>query len=367
MLDKQEILHKLNDLIPGVIINTNNELKILKESLQWFKSNHDRLSELFGIAEVSTSSKIDETFAVDLNQDNYKILGIDGSQIYPDKHQGINCFLLNIGIASFSYAQQSSVFLKSFPSIYFENDAECEITIDNINYLRTQLEFLKGFELSQIHKDNIRDPFVFLFDGPLYFWYLENKPENIKKRFLSSYVSILNLFYSKKIPIIGFLSAPKNKDIINLIKVGITQKIIDLGYECNTNFQFTSDMDFVSFFLKPYSRTALFKLTSNLSMHYPEHLRPCYCYINFGEEIARIEFPYWLTQDINFEKYLNILVDQCKKGAGYPVALSEAHEQAVVKSFDREFFFAALNKISSQSNHMIKFSQKSMKKRVVAV
>ena len=32
------------------------------------------------------------------------------------------------------------------------------------------------------------------------------------------------------------------------------------------------------------------------------------------------------------------LVDQCRKGHGYPVAISEAHEQAVVTAGDREEF-----------------------------
>jgi hypothetical protein len=31
-------------------------------------------------------------------------------------------------------------------------------------------------------------------------------------------------------------------------------------------------------------------------------------------------------------------MDQCAKGRGYPVALSEAHEQAVVRAADRRSF-----------------------------
>jgi len=35
----------------------------------------------------------------------------------------------------------------------------------------------------------------------------------------------------------------------------------------------------------------------------------------------------------------NIVLDQCKRGQGYPVALSEAHEKAVVTGVDREQFW----------------------------
>ena len=33
-----------------------------------------------------------------------------------------------------------------------------------------------------------------------------------------------------------------------------------------------------------------------------------------------------------------LVLDQCRRGQGYPVALSEAHEQAVVTGADREQF-----------------------------
>jgi hypothetical protein len=34
-----------------------------------------------------------------------------------------------------------------------------------------------------------------------------------------------------------------------------------------------------------------------------------------------------------------LVLDQCQRGQGYPVALSEAHEQAVVTTADRENFW----------------------------
>ena len=58
------------------------------------------------------------------------------------------------------------------------------------------------------------------------------------------------------------------------------------------------------------------------------------------EEIARIEIPQWVAQD---EKRLNLVhtlvLDQCRRGQGYPVALGEAHEKAVITGADRENFW----------------------------
>ena len=75
MLDKQEILRKLNDLIPNVIVNTNTELGILRDCLKWFTNNSDKLFELFKIGEVSFLDQIDKTHSINLYEDNYKILG----------------------------------------------------------------------------------------------------------------------------------------------------------------------------------------------------------------------------------------------------------------------------------------------------
>ncbi len=41
-----------------------------------------------------------------------------------------------------------------------------------------------------------------------------------------------------------------------------------------------------------------------------------------------------------------MVCDQIRKGSGYPVSLSEAHEQAVVRASDRELFYDLLGSSS---------------------
>jgi hypothetical protein len=62
-----------------------------------------------------------------------------------------------------------------------------------------------------------------------------------------------------------------------------------------------------------------------------------------------------------------IVVDQVKKGYGYPVALAEAHEQAVVKGPDRDFFYHLITKLGIEQRRRTTVSFKSAKKRSVAV
>ena len=62
-------------------------------------------------------------------------------------------------------------------------------------------------------------------------------------------------------------------------------------------------------------------------------------YLNGGAEIARVEVPDWLVEDPELLALSHVmLVKQCELGLGYPVAISEAHEQAVISGHDREEF-----------------------------
>lgn len=61
------------------------------------------------------------------------------------------------------------------------------------------------------------------------------------------------------------------------------------------------------------------------------------------------------------------MLDQACKGNGYPVAIAEAHEQAVVKGPDRDFFYLLINKLAYDEKKRMSLSQKSMKKRVSVI
>ena len=52
-----------------------------------------------------------------------------------------------------------------------------------------------------------------------------------------------------------------------------------------------------------------------------------------------MEVPRWVVQDENLLSLSHSLIlDQCRRGQGYPVAISEAHEQAVLNGQDRQIF-----------------------------
>jgi hypothetical protein len=70
-----------------------------------------------------------------------------------------------------------------------------------------------------------------------------------------------------------------------------------------------------------------------------------FCYLHVGTEVARVEVPRWVVADVDQgERALAMVLAQVQKGYGYPVALAEAHNQAVVRGGDRHRFFALLER-----------------------
>ena len=217
---------------------------------------------------------------------------------------------------------------------------------------------------------------VCFVDGTIIFWNLEGKQEEVKDYFLSSYLFWLNKFYENKTLVSGYISFPKSRELVNLIKLGLCRFTSADCIPCYSKFtEFPCkavdnliDTHVCRFFLKPNQRTTVFYSTSKITKHYPEHLKPCFCYLHAGDEIARLEMPFWIAQNKDLLDYLcSIAIDQCKKGQGYPVVLAEAHEQAVVKGPDREFFYHLIQKIGIEQKRRFFVSKKSLKKRGIGI
>jgi hypothetical protein len=59
-----------------------------------------------------------------------------------------------------------------------------------------------------------------------------------------------------------------------------------------------------------------------------------------------------------------LVVEQCRKGFGYPVALSEAHEQAVVSGADRAQFWDVVERVMLEGNIGADISLKQRSKKI---
>jgi hypothetical protein len=97
--------------------------------------------------------------------------------------------------------------------------------------------------------------------------------------------------------------------------------------------------------------------------NYGDH-QVAFFYLHCDEEIARVEIPQWVAQDERLLSLTHSLVlDQCRRGQGYPVAISEAHEQAVISGSDRRLFREMVSQVLDRQGVTTFTSEKERSKR----
>lgn len=314
---------------------------------------------------LNTSFPVEQHVCAD-----YEIVAVDGSQIYPDRHQGTSCYLINIGLVVMRYDQQKSqAHLHTEPHVFgsLDNVYSTASVIDLVNALREAYEFETAAEYMQ---RNLRDTYsktLLAFDGSLIFWHLESKPDDFKDVFIQRYMTVLHALYNRRIFYAAYVSAPRHREVSNLIRLALAQ------FELETNdawhlIDHVTDAQVMQFFLAPGTRSQPYIYTGNLRYAYGQESCPCFFYLHTGYEIARVEIPAWIARDrAACDLVASVLLDQADKGKGYPIALAEAHEQAVVKGPDRDFFYQLITRHGIQRNKRIECSLKSAKKKSIGV
>ena len=307
---------------------------------------------------------------IERNISAYIALSVDGSQIYPDRHNILSCFLINTGSVVLPYnIEDKKVQLFSEPKVFAGIDEDQQaFTTDGVNCKRQELELRAGLDLAKkikVHHNNA--PMVLLFDGSLIFWHLSSKEIHVRDHYLNAYLALLDQLCHEKIPVCWYISMPKSKELMSLVRLYLCNFDTDKKemYEVVNN---VIDSTIMYGVLEPFQRSIVFSNHSSISSYYPTHLRPFFFYVHTGNEIGRVEIPAWMAQDSSMiDMIAQVVIDQCIKGGGYPVALAEAHEQAVVKGPDREFFYHFLQKMGMERNHAQSISRKSLRKRGMGI
>lgn len=298
---------------------------------------------------------------------------VDGSQIYPDRHHTISCFLINTGVIVLPYGVEGKrvawysepmVFTGAHNEIVSVSGQQAAMSVDFVNCKRQELEMRMGLEVGiTLQQEHATIPQVLLFDGSLIFWHLSSKDPELRDYFLHTYLALLDNLFHEKIITAWYISMPKSKELINLMRLHLSHFDV-LRVESWKAIDRFTDSAIMNMVLQPLTRSIVFFNRSSISAYYSRHLSPCFFYIHTGHEIGRVEVPQWIAND---EKLLDlvaqVVIDQCIKGDGYPIALAEAHEQAVVKGVDRDFFYHFLQKMGIERNRSFCLSRKNIKKR----
>ncbi|MBD48505.1 MAG: hypothetical protein CL891_05385 [Dehalococcoidia bacterium] len=319
----------------------------------------------------------------------FSVASTDGSHIDVDRHMPIPCALINIGGCVIRYNLQTKSEFFNEPEVYHgeglylkgDTNTVDEVYIEGstLGMLRTvgEIEYLSNI-LTE-YQDN--SPILGLMDGSLILWQVSGPgvPQLVKRRvidqtFIPAMDKLKNLSKTRALGIASYISMPRSTDVVNTLRLYLCQSADEkcsglcsirksLSSPCNLVNNIV-DRDIFAALLKEGQRSAIFSSTSVIMEDYGNH-RICFFYVNNGWEIGRVEVPQWIACNPDLLSLTHTLVlDQCRKGIGYPVAVSEAHEQAVLTGSDRRAFqdmiLAQINNGVSSNNT----SQKDRSKRL---
>ncbi len=408
MLDLRKIagqMHGLSQHLTQEAEANRQRLELAQKYLEDGFSRQDELVKiqkkwrdriLFGNA--TPMEPLDSCIDIVVPPKTHTVIATDGSQIAPNHHEIAYCYLLNIGRVVMHYGQNKHPILDSLPEIFYRPEdlyisRQWGIRTEEwMSYRRTASEAVMLSELAiavveqgemdgkirgqgrgqgdkegdkgtrrQGDKGNFdaskcvseRIPTLAMVDGSLIYWFLDQLPFDARDQILPPILESWKDLRDAGIPLMGYLSASRSIEGMNFFRLSACpHQAPDCISFCPNQmeeipckvFEGLRDSSLWSTQLKPGQRSPLWRSNSRILDLY-EDQQIYFCYVHVGTEIARIEIPAWVVKDTAmFEESLGLMLAQVYKGYGYPVALAEAHNQAVVRGGDRSRFFGLLER-----------------------
>jgi hypothetical protein len=296
---------------------------------------------------------------------NHTVIATDGSHIDLDRHQSAPCRLINIGTVRLDYGDAPSAVLDSSPRLLAEPEElvirdpestrETPLAGALLGIARDVEEFAELTRMADALP--LRLPSAALSDGSLIRWSLTTanyEPYVLRQLLDEGYVKYLDAFRrlcaEREMVVGSYISRPGGEEVVNTLRLAVCPfepancdvhcGRTRLGERPCDRLAGVGDAELFTGALAPGQRSAVFESTSRVIGQYYGGHRIGFFYLKLEDETARVEFPLWLADMPGRLDLLHgVILSQADKGHGYPVALAEAHEQAVLSGADRALFY----------------------------
>ena len=327
---------------------------------------------------------------------DWMAISVDGSHIDVDRHLPLRCYLINLGGCVLTYGANPDCQFFSEPTLatgdgdlYLRPDdgsnAETPISGALLGALRTVQEVERLADAVEAVPPTM--PVLALLDGTLAFWDIQrgNYPRYVVETLVNGRLraALARLREASRgqrpVALAAYTSRPQTTEVAGAVRACLcvsnptectrrcSARRSDLA-QCDGAAGF-DDRELFDALLEPGHRSPLYQ-TGRRASHFALDLAvgtewSRFYYVNSGTEVARVEVPDWVAEDPDLLAMGHaMLAKQCELGLGYPVVISEAHEQAVVSGRDREEFRKLALMLMEQNGLPTPESAKTLSKRL---
>lgn len=303
------------------------------------------------------------------------VVATDGSQIYPDRHVEPTCFLINVSQIAFQYGTTEAPLLTATPRFEYREEALAHhfddvfgsMTTEVVSAIRDEYELRELLSTARGARRSGR-PLVALADGTLIRWMIRGmRNREVERRLIRTYTGMLEEFRAEEVPLASYISMPGNTEVVHLLQFYLDSDLT--GEAPAVRLDGLVDRALFAKTLDPGARSAVFSSTSHIQREYPEGNKICYFYLHVpaaweNGEIGRVEVPAWVAdRPVLLDLIHSVVLSECRKGDGYPMILSEAHERAVIRSAEREQFYRLIEREMRGADLPVESSRKQRAKR----
>ena len=321
---------------------------------------------------------------------DFCVAAVDGSHIDVDRHLPVKCCLINIGSCVLTYGSTPNAVLINRPRLY-ASDEELKIRSHGKPYQEQAVQgvvlgVLRAVEEIKGLVEAVRNlphdlPTLALMDGTLIMFLGRGTPdfvieELVQRGFVRALDELRELASDRQLALASYISLPASAEFMSALRVSACPyPVSDCGQRCgglasgnrpcDEVAEGILDREVFNGLLAEGERSAVFTSSNPLVQNWYGGHGVFFYYLNAGEEMGRVEIPSWVAEDETLLGLTHSLIlDQCRRGPGYPIALMESHEQAVITTSDRRYF-AELVEDSLQDRQMpVYTSEKNRSKRL---
>ncbi len=250
---------------------------------------------------------------------SYKVIGVDGSQVYYDRHEGMPlAYLIHTAAFALSYSsEKSGVELFSWPvCIAPKSDEQARpAEVDGMRFLE-EIRATLFLQKTDAYKDAL-----FLIDGPLFCV----GSQLLSVEYKQKEREVFNQLKEEAVFLAGVTCSPRSRAVTE-----------ELEREMKMDSVRVTDGDLFFALLATGQTSPVFQMNGSFPC--------CFFYYKYdAQTLYRIDIPLYVMH--NREKLgnmLNIIYTQLSKGRGYPLALAHAHFQAIITGSQRKEILACM-------------------------